>query len=257
LSPKTNMEQESSQLLPVNIERLLKLGSPLSKLVLSQRKTIILEPPKDLPASPVKRSAGMTSTESLIQPNSTGKGFSLYASRHQSELSAPSERSSTMQSIRMFEDSKGVLNRSKKISKKKVESPVEKKSNKKVYEISRFFVKNYVGALKSTIYNPNCEQDIIQFLGCSKDHILKMRQELEKLLIENPKHNRMQMFKVLTNPLLNHAFQYFLRRKVVSWIFTSSKMQDRQAHLMARKNFLHLCLKAKDLTPFNFRIALN
>jgi len=252
------MEQESSQLLAVNIERLLNLGSPLSKLLFPQRKTIILEPPKDLPVSPIKRSAGATSTDSQILPGNSGRGFSLYASRQQSEVSVPSERSSTMKNIGLFDENKiGILNRSKKISKKKAESPIEKKSNKKVYEISRFFVKNYVGALKSTIYNPNCEQDIIQFLGCSKDHIVKMRQELDKLLIENPKHNRMQMFKVLTNPLLNHAFQYFLRRKVVSWIFTSSKMQDRQAHLMARKNFLHLCLKAKDLTPFNFRIALN
>jgi len=132
-----------------------------------------------------------------------------------------------------------------------------KKKGKKIYEISRFFVKNYVGALKSTINNPMCEDDIMDYLDCERDHLATIKTELDQLLRENPKHNRMQLYKLITNPVLNPIFQYFLRRKVYSWIFTSSKMQDRQAHLMARKNFLYLCLKAKELTPHNFRIALN
>ena len=133
----------------------------------------------------------------------------------------------------------------------------QKQPGKKIYEISRFFVKNYIGALKSTVNNLNCESDILKFLGINKEGLINIRQELEKLLKQFPKHNRMQLYKLITNPKLNPIFQYFLRKKVYSWIFTSSKMQDKQAHLMARKNFLHLCLKAKDLTPYNFRIALN
>ena len=133
----------------------------------------------------------------------------------------------------------------------------QEQSEKKIYEISRFFVKNYIGALKSTVNNPNCESDILKFLGIEKAGFIKIKQELEKLLKEFPKHNRMQLYKLIINPKLNPIFQYFLRRKVYSWIFASSKMQDKQAHLMARKNFLYLCLKARDLTPYNFRIALN
>mmetsp|Transcript_26288 Transcript_26288/g.23166 ORF Transcript_26288/g.23166 Transcript_26288/m.23166 type:complete len:106 (-) Transcript_26288:153-470(-) len=102
-----------------------------------------------------------------------------------------------------------------------------------------------------------CEDDIMDYLDCERDHLATIKTELDQLLRENPKHNRMQLYKLITNPVLNPIFQYFLRRKVYSWIFTSSKMQDRQAHLMARKNFLYLCLKAKELTPHNFRIALN
>ena len=133
----------------------------------------------------------------------------------------------------------------------------QKQPGKKIYEISRFFVKNYIGALKSTVNNPSCESDILKFLRTEKEGLINIRKELEILLREYPKHNRMQIYKLITNPKLNPIFQYFLRRKVFSWIFTSSKMQDKQAHLMARKNFLHLCLKARDLTPYNFRIALN
>jgi len=105
--------------------------------------------------------------------------------------------------------------------------------------------------------NTACEQELMEFLECSKSNLDEAKFELDKLLSQNPKHNRMQLFKLITNQILNPIFQYFLRKKVYSWIFSSSKMQDKEAHLLARKNFLYLCLKAKDLTPHNFRIALN
>lgn len=253
------MEQETQQILPLKFPFLSKWGCPGSSSQAVQRKTIILQPPKDLPESSPKRSPGLTSTDPTQFHINGGVGFNLYHSKPEEGPSIPLDMRSFVKGTKKSKVAeKGpLLTKSKKISKVSSPTSSEKKSNKKVYEISRFFVKNYVGALKSTVYNPNCEADIIKFLGCGKDDIIKIRQELEKLLAENPKHNRMQMYKVLTNPLLNRAFQYFLRRKVVSWIFTSSKMQDKYAHLMARKNFLYLCLKANELTPFNFRIALN
>ena len=252
------MEHESHQVFPADNERLAKWGFPITFSSVLQRKTIILQPPKDLPDTSSKRVNGITSATSTGFQINVGKSFSLYTPKANDELLTPTELMSFSEKPKCSVSEKGAIsNRTKKIAKRNLSSPCETKGSKKVYEISRFFVKNYVGALKSTIHNPHCEVDIIEFLGCSKEDIIKVRKELDKLLAENPKHNRMQMYKVLTNPLLNPVFQYFLRKKVFSWIFTSSKMQDRYAHLMARKNFLYLCLKAKELTPFNFRIALN
>jgi len=195
----------------------------------------------------------------------TKMGFRLYASKGKDSDTTDSAGART-QTLEMSSDQESTpkipeLNIiSKKISKKdkkKEAQEQQQQTSKKIYEISRFFVKNYVGALKSTINNPSCEEDILEYLECSKEDLIKIRQELEKLLQENPKHNRMQLFKLMTNPSLNSVFQYFLRKKVYAWIFTSSKMQDKYAHLMARKNFLYLCLNANLLTPNNFRIALN
>ncbi len=213
-----------------------------------KRKTIILQAPLDSLGF-IHRPAPVPINLFQFKDNSEQVLSELTATREseseKSDLSLSSPARSTT-----------IHGRSKRISKNIV-AKEEKEKGKKIYEISRFFVKNYVGALKSTINNPHCEADILDFLGCKREHIEEIKRELDKLLKENPKHNRMQLYKLIVNPVLNPIFQYFLRRKVVSWIFTSSKMQDKQAHLMARKNFLHLCVKAKELTPYNFKIALN
>jgi len=196
----------------------------------------------------------------------TRMGFRLYASKGKDSDTTDSagartqnfEVSSDQESTPKIPELQIISKKiSKKDKKKEAQEQQQQQSVKKIYEISRFFVKNYVGALKSTINNPSCEEDILEYLQCSKEELIKIRQELERLLQENPKHNRMQLFKLMTNPSLNSVFQYFLRKKVYAWIFTSSKMQDKYAHLMARKNFLYLCLNANLLTPNNFRIALN
>jgi hypothetical protein len=233
--------------------------SYLSQEYVIQKKNIILQPPEGVPASNKNTYVNLIRPNNTIFPRKEGVGFLPFTKRMHNNLtetlSKAYESSKSTRKVYHFDLNK-ISTKSKNITKLSF-STTHKKKGKKIYEISRFFVKNYIGALKSTINNPNCEADIMDFIGCTQDHLPTIRQELEKLLRENPKHNRMQLYKLITNSVLNPIFQYFLRRKVFSWIFTSSKMQDRQAHLMARKNFLHLCLKAKELTPYNFRIALN
>jgi len=228
-----------------------------------KRRNIILQPPPELSNSYAKPIMNLSAlANNLLQFREQAE---ILAMRHRSSATMLTEATSVTKESESEPVSElsspemrnvNVSGRSKKIGKNK-ENDEEKKKGKRIYEISRFFVKNYIGALKSTIHNVVCANDIMDYLSCTREHIEEIKQELDKLLKENPKHNRMQLYKLITNPTLNPIFQYFLRRKVVSWIFTSSKMQDRQAHLMARKNFLFLCLKAKELTPYNFKIALN
>jgi len=246
---RTPMNLDPSRALNLN---LFQNSSPL------KRKTIILQSPLDslcFQQRPALTGSPVPINLFHFKDNSDF----LYSSQRTepTELTATRESESEKSELSLSSPARSTIHaRSKRITKNTI-AKEEKEKGKKIYEISRFFVKNYVGALKSTINNPHCEADILDFLGCTRDQIDEIKRELEKLLKENPKHNRMQLYKLIVNPVLNPIFQYFLRRKVVSWIFTSSKMQDKQAHLMARKNFLHLCVKAKELTPYNFKIALN
>lgn len=227
------------------------------------RKNIILQAPSDPAIPPLQNTPSFLDSNPLINlllrlkenPDFLLKNHLASQTITEPSVTKDSEGEKSELSLSSPHISR-LSTKSKKICK--MEAPAKVKDHgKKTYEISRFFVKNYVGALKATLNSSSCESDIMDFLGCTKEHIGVLKQELEKLLKENPKHNRMQLYKLIVNPILNPAFQYFLRRKVVSWIFSSSKMQDKQAHLMARKNFLHLCLKANELTPYNFKIALN
>jgi len=231
--------------------------------ILVKRKTIVLQPPPMMSSSPAHPLLNIppSNKNSPFQFREQNELLSLRFKSEATmatELTATKESESEKSELSLSSPKRSPLSiKSKVISKPKKETNGTPEKGKKIYEISRFFVKNYVGALKSTINSTQCEKDIIDYLGCSQEHIGTIKLELDKLLKENPKHNRMQLYKLIINPILNPIFQYFLRRKVVSWIFTSSKMQDKTAHLMARKNFLYLCLKAKEITPFNFKIALN